>query len=77
MNIVDDLIRTPAQNPTIGLLICADKDNTDVQYTIKGIQTPIGVASYDNVTIKEIQDKLPSIEELKQRIRLLEENLST
>ena len=77
MNIVDDLIRTPAQNPTIGLLICADKDNTDVQYTIKGIQTPIGVASYDNVTIKEIQDKLPSIEELKQRIRWLEENLST
>ena len=71
VNIVDDLIRTSAQNPTIGLLICADKDNTEVQYTIKGIQTPIGVASYDNVKIKEIQDQLPSIEELKRRIQLL------
>jgi predicted nuclease of restriction endonuclease-like (RecB) superfamily len=74
VNIVDDLIRTSAQNPTIGLLICADKDNTDVQYTIKGIQTPIGVASYDNVKLKEIQDQLPTIEELKLRIRLLEED---
>ncbi len=77
VNIVDDLIRTPAQNPTIGLLICADKDDTDVQYTIKGIQTPMGVASYDNVKIKEIQDQLPSVEELRRRIRLMEESSSS
>ena len=77
VNIVDDLIRTPAQNPTIGLLICAGKDDTDVQYTIKGIQTPMGVASYDNVKIKEIQDLLPSVEELRRRIRLMEESSSS
>lgn len=73
VNIVDDLIKTPQQNPTIGLLICSNKDSTDVQYSIKGVTTPIGVASYDNVKIKEIQDQLPSIEELKKRIRLLED----
>lgn len=73
VNIVDDLIKTPQQNPTIGLLICSNKDSTDVQYSIKGVTTPIGVASYDNVKIKEIQDQLPSIEELKKRIRLLKD----
>lgn len=72
---VDDLIKTPSQNPTIGLLICAGKDETEVQYAFRGVQTPIGVASYDNVQIKKIQEQLPSVEELKTRIRLLEEEL--
>lgn len=73
VNAVDDLIKTPAQNPTIGLLICSNKDETEVQYAFKGVQTPMGVASYNNVQVKRIQDQLPSIEELKKRIRLLEE----
>lgn len=76
VNAVDDLIKTPAQNPTIGLLICSNKDETEVQYAFKGVQTPMGVASYNNVQVKQIQDQLPSIEELKKRIRLLEEELN-
>lgn len=72
VNAVDELIRTPAQNPTIGLLICSNKDETEVQYAFKGLQTPMGVASYDNVQVKKLQEQLPSIEELKKRIRLLE-----
>lgn len=75
VNAVDDLIRTPTQNPTVGLLICSNKDETEVQYAFKGVQTPMGVASYNNVQVKQIQDQLPSIEELKKRIRLLEEEL--
>lgn len=75
VNAVDDLIKTPSQNPTIGLLICSNKDETEVQYAFKGVQTPMGVASYNNIQVKEIQDQLPSIEELKNRIRLLEEEL--
>ena len=73
VNAVDDLIKTPAQNPTIGLLICSNKDETEVQYAFNGITTPMGVASYDNV--KRLQEQLPSVEELKARIRLLEEEL--
>ena len=76
VNAVDDLIKTPSQNPTIGLLICSNKDETEVQYAFRGLQTPIGVASYDNVKIKEIQEQLPSVEELTKRIRLLEEELA-
>lgn len=75
VNAVDDLIKTPTQNPTIGLLICSNKDETEVQYAFKGVQTPMGVASYNNVQVKQIQNQLPSIEELKKRIRLLEEEL--
>ncbi|MCQ2140621.1 MAG: PDDEXK nuclease domain-containing protein [Bacteroidales bacterium] len=73
VNAVDDLIKTPAQNPTIGLLICSNKDETEVQYAFNGITTPMGVASYDKV--KKLQEQLPSVEELKARIRILEEEL--
>lgn len=75
VNAVNDLIKTPAQNPTIGLLICKGKDNTEVQYAFNGITTPMGVASYDNIQIQKLQEQLPSIEELKARIQLLEEEL--
>jgi len=75
VNAVDDLIKTPSQNPTIGLLICSNKDETEVQYAFNGITTPMGVASYDNVKIREIQKQLPTIEQLKERIRLLEDEL--
>ena len=76
VNAVDDLIKTPSQNPTIGLLICSNKDETEVQYAFKGVQTPMGVASYDNIQVKKIQEQLPSIEELKARLRLLETELN-
>ena len=75
VNAVDDLIKTPSQNPTIGLLICSNKDEAEVQYAFNGITTPMGVASYDNVQIQKLQEQLPSIEELKARIRLLEDEL--
>ena len=56
VNAVDDLIKTPSQNPTIRLLICSNKDETEVQYVFNGITTPMGVASYDNVQVKRLQE---------------------
>ena len=75
VNAVNDLIKTPSQNPTIGLLICKGKDDTEVQYAFNGVTTPMGVASYNNIQIQKLQEQLPSIEELKARIRLLEDEL--
>ena len=73
VNAVDELLKTAEDNPTIGLLICRDKDQTEVQWSFKGIQTPIGVASYDNVQMKEVQAQLPTEEQIRQRIEQAEE----
>ena len=73
VNAVDELLKTAWDNPTIGLLICRDKDQTEVQWSFKGIQTPIGVASYDNVRMKEVQAQLPTEEQIRQRIEQAEE----
>lgn len=75
VNAVDELLKGPDDNPTIGLLICSDKDETEVRWAFKGIQTPMGVASYDNVQISSPSTLLPSAEELQARVRLVEEEL--
>lgn len=74
VNAVDDLLKGPDDNPTIGLLICSDKSETEVRWAFKGIQTPMGVASYDNVRISP-SNLLPSAEELQARVRIVEEEM--
>ncbi|MCM1354790.1 MAG: PDDEXK nuclease domain-containing protein [Staphylococcus sp.] len=74
VNAVDELLKGDDDNPTIGLLICSDKDETDVRWSFKGIQTPMGVASYDNIQI--IEPLLPSAEELQARVRLVEAEMN-
>lgn len=73
VNAVNELIWTPDENPTIGLLICKDKDQTEVQWAFQGIQTPMGVASYDNISLQEIKKQLPTEEQIQRRIELVEE----
>lgn len=73
VNAVDELIKTELDNPTIGLLICKDMNQTEVQWAFRGIETPMGVATYDNVRIKEIEEQLPSVEAIQARIEQAEE----
>lgn len=73
VNAVDALIKTPNENPTLGLLICRDKDDTEVQWAFKGVTTPLGVATYENIEIKEIQEYLPSAEQIQERIAVAEQ----
>ena len=72
VNAVDELLKTDDENPTIGLLVCSDMDKIDVQWSFKGIPTPMGVATYNNIRIK---DALPSQEQLAERVRLLQKEL--
>lgn len=76
VNAVDELQKGPDDNPTIGLLICSDKEETDVRWAFKGIQTPMGVASYDNVHVTAPSNLLPSAKELQVRVRMVEKELS-
>ena len=72
VNAVDELMKTKDDNPTIGLLVCSDMNNIDVQWSFKGISTPMGVATYNNIKIK---DALPSKEQLTERMRLLQKEM--
>ena len=73
VNAVNEFVKRDSDNPTIGLLICKDMDRTEVQLAFQGITTPMGVATYDNVKIKEIQEHLPTAEQIQRQIALAEE----
>lgn len=72
---VDELMKQPDDNPTIGLLICKSKDDTVVEWTFRGMNQPLGVAEYK---LKEfISEKaaklLPSEAELQNIIDTYDE----
>ena len=67
---VNKQLRTEGDTPTIGLLICKDKNNVIAEYTLEDIHNPIGVSSYklfDELS-KDYQSSLPSIEEIEKRL---------
>ena len=72
VNAVDDLLKQDDDNPTIGLLICSDMNKADVQWSFRGVSTPMGVATYNNIRIK---DMLPTQEQLRERMELLQREL--
>ena len=73
VNAVNQLMKTDDDNPTIGLLICKDKDQTEVQWAFQGIETPMGVATCDNIRMNEIKSQLPSEEAIQKRLEQAEE----
>ena len=76
VNAVNELMKSESDNPTIGLLICKDKDQTEVQWAFQGIKTPMGVATYDNIRLQEIESQLPSEEAIQKRLEQAEEYIS-
>lgn len=69
---VDDILRRDGDNQTIGLLLCKNKDRLSVEWSLKSINSPIGVSSYEvqNKIPKNILDKLPTEEELNMYINI-------
>lgn len=72
VNAIDELLKQSDDNPTIGLLICSNLNKADVQWSFKGISTPMGVATYNNI---RIADALPTQEQLMERVELLRNEL--
>ena len=65
---VNNLMRQAEDNPTVGLLICSDMDETEVRWSFEGLQSPLGVATYSGIKVTEL---LPTSEQIKQRIKNL------
>lgn len=46
LSLLDKLERAHDENPSIGIILCAEKDNAEVELTLEGFTKPIGVAEY-------------------------------
>lgn len=70
LSAVDDLIKHPSDNPSIGLILCKTKDNATAEYALRDINKPIGLAEYrlTDALPDEVQTSLPTIEELEHEL---------
>lgn len=68
LEILDEQVKLPNENPSIGILLCAEKDNLEVEYALRVINKPIGVAEYNLTRYlpKELQNRLPNADDLKE-----------
>lgn len=67
---IDEEIKDERDFPSIGLLLCRDKDKLTVEYSLKNVSKPIGVSSYEisKYMPKDIIDKLPTEEDINLHI---------
>lgn len=73
MAAVDDLLAHPDDKPTIGLLLCKEKNSVVAEYALRGFSTPIGVAEWRTSVVdslpEELASSLPSVETLEAELR--------
>ena len=66
LNVLDDKVKLPHEHPSIGIVLCKEKNNTVVEYSVKTIDKAMGVATYKTTkqAPEEIKNILPSPDEL-------------
>lgn len=71
LSVLNDKVRLPHENESIGIIICKNKDRTVVEYSLKNTALPIGVATYNttNQLPKQYRKLLPSEEEITAKLR--------
>ncbi|RUT05885.1 hypothetical protein DSM106972_030910 [Dulcicalothrix desertica PCC 7102] len=72
LSAVDDLLKSSVDNPSIGLILCASKDNVIAEYALRDVNKPIGIAEWQTQLTKslpkELQTNLPTIEQLEAEL---------
>jgi predicted nuclease of restriction endonuclease-like (RecB) superfamily len=70
LSLLDARIKKKHENPSIGIIICKSKDSTTVEFALKDVNKPIGVATYSisKSLPKELSSFFPSSEELIKRV---------
>lgn len=74
LSAVDDLIRQEGDHPTIGILLCREKNRAIAEYALRDIHKPIGVSEYllTRALSEDLKGRLPSVEEMERIIEEIE-----
>jgi predicted nuclease of restriction endonuclease-like (RecB) superfamily len=71
LSAVDDLLRHPSDQPTIGIILCKSKNRIVAEFALRDLSKPIGVSQYSLTASlpKQLQGSLPSAEELETELQ--------
>ena len=70
LSVLNDKVKLPNENDSIGIIICKEKNRTIVEYSLKTSTQPIGVATYTltKQLPKQYQNLLPNGKEISDKI---------
>lgn len=72
LSAVDDLLKHPDDKPAIGLLLCKSKNRLVVEYALRHLKRPVGVAEWETQMVEMLPDglkgSLPSVEEIEAEL---------
>lgn len=67
---VDNILRSPNDNRTIGIILCRSKSKTIVEYSLQGMEGPIGVSAF--TLPAPLNESLPTVEQLEMELNAVE-----
>jgi len=75
LSAVNDLLRHPGDQPSIGLILCNTRDRLVAEYALRDFSKPIGVSEYQLAASlpEKLKGKLPTIEEIESELRQVPE----
>jgi hypothetical protein len=70
LNLLDDFVREPHENPSIGIILCSERDRFEVEYALRGVKNPVGVSEFrlSKSLPTELLNKLPNPKELEEEL---------
>lgn len=72
LSAVDDLLKQPEDKPTLGLLLCRGKKEVHVEYALRHLNRPLGVADWKTKLVdklpKELESSLPTVEQIEAEL---------
>lgn len=71
LSAVDTLLKENEDKPTIGLLLCRDKNNIEAEFSLRDLNKPIGISEFQLTEIlpEELKSSLPTIEEIENEFK--------
>lgn len=71
LNLLDDFIKEDHENPSIGIILCAERDRLEVEYSLRNLMRPMGVAQYHltRELPSDLKNHLPSSEMFMQALQ--------
>ncbi|WP_461207607.1 PDDEXK nuclease domain-containing protein [Clostridium sp. DL1XJH146] len=72
LSAVDDVLKTEEDKPSIGIILCKEKNKLVAEYSLKDMTKPIGVAEYKvlHEIPKELRGSIPTVDEIEENITL-------
>ncbi|MBY0514891.1 MAG: PDDEXK nuclease domain-containing protein [Gemmataceae bacterium] len=75
LSAADDLLRHPADQPSIGLILCRERNRVIVEYSLRDTSKPMGVAGYElrrDALPAGLRESLPSVAQIEAELRKVE-----